>query len=684
MSHSRTGTLLIALLVVVAPGSVDRGFAQATGIVAVFPIEARDISGLAPADIQKFTGLLDTVVSQSGWRTVPRTAVRREQLVQAKAESYDTCYDDACQIELGRAVSADKILVSTWVAFAEACELTIKLFDVATELTELAARAQSTCDESGLWAAIDEVGGKLVRRRDAVGTFTLDLEDGRGVTNPPTDTTGFIAISARAKGDAAVPVEVFLNGALAGTVRSGALMTKEVPVGRYVVVLRAQGGMFAHRRFDIEMTTQGVRIPGDGTIELPPTFGHLAVQGEPRISTAIVDGQPHRVNGLLRLECRAGTHSVVIEAPDHLPSTYAIELAPGEDATLRYRLTPNTGVLEVTGQPAGADVMVDGRLAGQVPLTLSRLSFGSHRVRVSKLGYQHEERIVSIARGETRGLDVKLAPRHARLKVEGFAVVIGEDVSIEAEVYINGEHAGSTPWKGEVQAEVELHLALGLGTARSTTTLLTVAEGDVRRVRLRAPSTWAGANSSVRFDSVSGPWVVRSGERELELGAPHPVRPGKLPVELLLDGHAVSRAQLTLSPNEDRMITITRRPKTAAELEAARRAWAWRRWISLSTTIVATGLATQQLISAHAAAATRDSALRSLETAGTATSFDSLRAEVVAGESEATTAEIVGLSLSGAAGALLVWTLVEWLWAEPEPGELRVVGMTPIPVEERP
>ena len=69
-----------------------------------------------------------------------------------------------------------------------------------------------------------------------------------------------------------------------------------------------------------------------------------------------------------------------------------------------------TGSLDVISEPAGANVYVDGKLAGQTPLQVSALEPGDHRVRVSKDGYLENARIVAVSTSDTKVVNVKLTP----------------------------------------------------------------------------------------------------------------------------------------------------------------------------------------------------------------------------------------------------------------------------------
>jgi len=70
--------------------------------------------------------------------------------------------------------------------------------------------------------------------------------------------------------------------------------------------------------------------------------------------------------------------------------------------------TDSVTELVVTTQPAGARVTVNGIGWGIAPVTIRYLPAGDKRIRVSKEGYATEERVVRVAEGHRRMLDIRL------------------------------------------------------------------------------------------------------------------------------------------------------------------------------------------------------------------------------------------------------------------------------------
>jgi len=74
-------------------------------------------------------------------------------------------------------------------------------------------------------------------------------------------------------------------------------------------------------------------------------------------------------------------------------------------------LSNASGDLVVASDPQDAGVYVDGRFAGQTPVTLTRLAAGDHRVRLVKDGFLENVRVVSVAVARRASLHIALTPQ---------------------------------------------------------------------------------------------------------------------------------------------------------------------------------------------------------------------------------------------------------------------------------
>ncbi len=98
-----------------------------------------------------------TKLAQQGtYKVVPRTQVR-SALEEMKAESFSDCFEESCQVELGRALAANKTVSTSLVGAGNDCALTIAVFDLRTEATERAATAEISCAEEALLEGVREL-----------------------------------------------------------------------------------------------------------------------------------------------------------------------------------------------------------------------------------------------------------------------------------------------------------------------------------------------------------------------------------------------------------------------------------------------------------------------------------------------------------------------------------------------
>ncbi|MBN2493511.1 MAG: hypothetical protein JXR96_02875 [Deltaproteobacteria bacterium] len=138
---------------------LELGAAEAP-VVVVFEIQQKR-SRLAADLLGALTDYLATAISERGsYRVVPPETLKRA-LLERKAESHKACYDEKCQIEMGRALAANKMLATTILRIGKQCVVSARLYDLKKEATELSAKAQRSCTEADLLKSLDEVAERI-------------------------------------------------------------------------------------------------------------------------------------------------------------------------------------------------------------------------------------------------------------------------------------------------------------------------------------------------------------------------------------------------------------------------------------------------------------------------------------------------------------------------------------------
>ncbi len=151
---------LVVLIINLLPAS--RSIAQVPGapVVAVFEIESHD-SGLKRQEIVALTDYLATRLGEGGrFLIVPRSEIKK-RLVQQKKETYKSCYDQSCQVEIGRELAA-KLTVSASISrIGSKCVVSAGMYDLQKAATIQTASAQAPCNADDLLEAIKKIGTKL-------------------------------------------------------------------------------------------------------------------------------------------------------------------------------------------------------------------------------------------------------------------------------------------------------------------------------------------------------------------------------------------------------------------------------------------------------------------------------------------------------------------------------------------
>jgi len=110
---------LIPILFFSVPSMADT---STQSIVAVFDVSVQGIS--LPKGVVKLLGdyLAGRLATCDQFKVVPRYQVK-ERLAIEKTSSHKDCYDQSCQIELGKALAADRSLSTIVMKLGSVCEV---------------------------------------------------------------------------------------------------------------------------------------------------------------------------------------------------------------------------------------------------------------------------------------------------------------------------------------------------------------------------------------------------------------------------------------------------------------------------------------------------------------------------------------------------------------------------------
>jgi formylglycine-generating enzyme required for sulfatase activity len=245
-------------------------------------------------------------------------------------------------------------------------------------------------------------------------------------------------------------------------------LTTTLDAGRYQLVL-------AHpefRRFETPITVK----PGEplviGPVELGLPDGRLALRSTPAGADVSVGGR-YRGRSPLELALPPGVpHEVVVARAGYAPATRTVTVASRERATLSLTLEAVLGEVTVRGEPADAELFVDGASRGAANQTLT-LPAAPHVLEVRKAGLATFRSTVTPKQGLPQVVEYTLTSaeeaRAARL-----AATIRSSAGQELKLVRGGRFVMGSPRRepgrrsNEAQRTVELKRPFYIGTHEVT------------------------------------------------------------------------------------------------------------------------------------------------------------------------------------------------------------------------
>jgi len=239
--HSR-GVIVPLVVVLCLCAGLARGQATAPApVTAVFRIENRG-SELKGDEVDALTDYLATKLGEQGrFQIIPREEIHR-RLVEQKRESFKSCYDKQCQVEVGRELAAQFSVSASISKVGSKCLITAAMYDLKKAATWRTGTAKAACNADALLVAVEEIAAKL---SGVAGTATAPEPE--APVEKPAAVTPTVTVSLTTEPGGA---EVLVDGRLQGETPIYMTMDK----GRkYRVVIQKDG----YKQIDKDMAFDG-------------------------------------------------------------------------------------------------------------------------------------------------------------------------------------------------------------------------------------------------------------------------------------------------------------------------------------------------------------------------------------------------------------------------------------------
>ena len=190
-----------------------------------------------------------------------------------------------------------------------------------------------------------------------------------------------------------------------GDVDSEGCVAKMLVLGRYAYRIISENYHSSEGVVTLE-TPNGTHTE---KVTLRPNFARVTLSVGGGSSVDIYINKEKKGTGSWRGNLAPGTYSIECRKPNHRTTTETITVADGADVTHTLKAPePITGALNITSTPLRAAISIDGKPCGETPRIISDLLIGTHKVTLSKSGYESVAIDVVIKEKETNEQNITL------------------------------------------------------------------------------------------------------------------------------------------------------------------------------------------------------------------------------------------------------------------------------------
>lgn len=216
-----------------------------------------------------------------------------------------------------------------------------------------------------------------------------------------------------------VGAEIRINGELVG---STPLVLENRQPGEYTLQVTKPG--YAERQ--VQFTVADNR-PQEVMVTIDSNIGRLILDSEPSQAKLTLNGREVGFTPF-QSDIDEGRYQVKLDKAGYITLEAFVVVNRDKQTRQTFTLTGKPGSIAVHSEPEGASVYLDDQLVGTTPVVLADVPAGSHRVRVSKDGYDTVQGDVDVAADtktefntvlgrSTGGIDLVVLPAGVKLYV---------------------------------------------------------------------------------------------------------------------------------------------------------------------------------------------------------------------------------------------------------------------------
>lgn len=259
---------------------------------------------------------------------------------------------------------------------------------------------------------------------------------------------------------------------------------------------------------------------------------------------------------LLTTALASGEHRLSLSASGYRPKEIRVTLNGRIPLRETVQLQSDSGTLDITSQPSGAEVRVNGITRGKTPCRVTRIAGGRATLELIAEGYQRYTHDISLSPGEVQALNAPLAPLPGTLQI----VTIPDG----GRVYVEDEFKGSAPCSLSNLKPGTYHIRVDHPGCDSVARDVTLANGASLTEEFRLVSNTGRIEV---FTVPAGATILLNGKkRGLTIGKKtdlsgisdafllSDVKEGEYELDIVKKGYAQQRRKVTVA--RDKTVTV--------------------------------------------------------------------------------------------------------------------------------
>jgi hypothetical protein len=365
-------------LILLSSGSIFNLFAtEREGDLAV--LEIRKGKGV-PEEIN--TDFLRGVVMEEAARITNYRVMTKENvfaILRDKNIDLSRCSDIECEVDYGRVLQADKLVVGSLDYIQGVYYLKLALYDTpSASIDNSITRRCEGCSFDDLVKLVRSCAMELLT--GISGRKELGERPERWEIKEEEEV--IVSFDSEPQG---AMVEV------TGKPLCNTPCSKLLREGAYRVAFKLPKHLTEEKDIIVKKGMAPVKV------KLTPDIGYISVQSEPDGIDVVINKQRIGRTPLTRYEVEPGRYEIILKDPKFYETGKVVDVARGEEKVLSFKLVPREGAIKVRaydekGNAIEADVYLDGKRIGKAPGTF-KVIIGEHKIRVEKENLFYEKGI---------------------------------------------------------------------------------------------------------------------------------------------------------------------------------------------------------------------------------------------------------------------------------------------------